>query len=66
MDTEKRFNLYWGGTGRLSTGSPHRQKYVIDELFCDALSEATAAEIDALGVGEKHVDPDGDTWERIA
>lgn len=63
---DKQFNLYWGGTGRLSTGSPHRQKYVVEERLDDALSEDTAAEIDSLAIGEKHVDPDGDTWERIA
>lgn len=62
----KKFNLYWGDSGRLSFGSPHSEDYVIDGLFNDSLTEDDAQDIDKLQVGEKHVDPDGDTWERIA
>lgn len=61
----KQFNLYWS-TGRLSSGSPHRGDNVIGGLFGDAVTEEDATAIDALAVGAKHVDADGDTWERIA
>jgi hypothetical protein len=62
----KKFNLYWGDTGSLSSGSPHPADYVIDGRFQDSLPEEDAQDIEKLRVGEKHVDPDGDTWERIA
>ncbi len=62
----KMFNLYWGDSGRLSSGSPHEGNYVIDELFSDALTADDGTAIDALPVNGKHVDEDGDTWECIA
>lgn len=66
MDNEKRFNLYWSDTGRLSAGSPHIGSYVVNELFNGALTIRDADAIEALPVGGKYVDEDGDTWERIA
>lgn len=63
---DKKFNLYWGDSGRLSSGSPHPAGYVIEGLFNDSLTEDDAQSIEKLRVGEKHVDSDGDTWERIA
>lgn len=62
----KMFNLYWGDSGRLSSGSPHDRTHVIDARFEDALTEDDARQIDMLPISGKHVDADGDTWERIA
>lgn len=62
----KKFNLYWGDSGRLSSGSPHPADHVIDQRFSGCLSGFTAQAIELLQVSEKHVDADGDTWERIA
>lgn len=61
----KKFNLYWEGA-YLSSGSPHAGDYVIDDLFNDGLTPEDAEHIDRLEVGEKHIDGDGDTWERTA
>lgn len=63
---DKKFNLYWGDSGLMSPGSPHLEAYVINELFANILSESDAASLGLLEVGQKHVDLDGDTWERIA
>lgn len=66
MDDEKRFNLYWGhNTGRPSGGSPYTKEYVVDEQFNGLLSEDDVQAIDTLEIDQRHVDKDGDTWERI-
>lgn len=36
-----------------------------DKVSCDAPSEIYAANILDLRPGEKYVDEDGDTWERV-
>lgn len=61
----KQFNLYWS-TGRLSSGSPHWGDYVVGERFGESLNPDDVEAIDTLAVGSKHVDADGDTWERMS
>lgn len=59
---DKKFNLIWQETAEVSGGSPHTLTEVMDCTGSVAFGELA----DKLDVGETLVDPDGDTWERIA
>lgn len=62
---DKKFNLYWNGQ-RLSGGSPHTEEHVVADRFDDTLTDGDVRAVEQLVVGQKHVDIDGDVWERIA
>lgn len=58
----KRFDLYYGADFSREQEGP----FILFEAKQYLYSEADFAAMDALAVGERFIDADGDAWQRVA